>query len=200
MQYFSNEEIKDIVVSVLVVTLIFSYSYSDPKQTFELFPFYLIIVILTFLLHELAHKSVARKFGCVSFYKMWSLGILLSLIFMLIGAKIIIPGAVVIYPFTFGRWGFKRIRLSAKEIGIISVSGILVNIFIALVSRPFVGLFLIQKFDFFFALSYINSFLAFFNLLPVPPLDGNKVILWKPWFWFFLIAIAASLLFSLIFF
>lgn len=199
MQYFSKEEVRDIVVSVLVVSLIFSYNYSEPKKTFELFPFYLIIVILTFLLHELAHKNVARKFGCFSFYKMWTVGILFSLVFMLIGAKIIIPGAVVIYPFTFGRWGFKRIKLTAKEIGIISVSGILVNIFIAAVSRPFVGLFLVQNFDFFFALSYINSFLAFFNLLPIPPLDGSKVMMWRPWLWFFLIVIAIALFLSFIF-
>jgi Zn-dependent protease len=199
MQYFSKEEIRDILISVLVVALIFSYSYSNPKQTFVLFPYYLIIVVLSFLFHELAHKSVARKFGCISFYKMWTTGLLLSLVFMLIGAKIIIPGAVVIYPFTFGRWGFKRIKLTAQEIGIISVSGILVNIFIAIVSRPFVGLFSIQNFDFFFALSYINSFLAFFNLLPIPPLDGSKVIVWKPWFWFFLIAIAAVLFLSFFF-
>lgn len=199
MQYFSKEEVKDIIISVLVVSLIFSYNVSNPKRTFELFPFYLIIVVLTFLLHELAHKSVARKFGCLSFYKMWTTGLLLSLVFMLFGFKLIIPGAVVIYPFTFGRWGFKRIRLTAQEIGIISVSGILVNIFIAIISRPFVGLFLIQNFDFFLALSSINSFLAFFNLLPIPPLDGSKVITWKPWLWFFLIAIAATLFLSLIF-
>ncbi|MEM7825382.1 MAG: site-2 protease family protein [Candidatus Aenigmatarchaeota archaeon] len=199
MQYFSKEEVKDILVSVLVVTLIFSYNSSNPKQTFILFPFYLIIVVFSFLLHELAHKTAARNFGCISFYKMWPTGLLLSLVFMLIGTKIIIPGAVVIYPFTFGRWGFKRIRLSAQEIGIISVSGILVNIFIATISRPFVGLLLIQNFDFFLALSFINSFLAFFNLLPFPPLDGSKVITWKPWLWFFLIAIAVGLFLSFIF-
>ncbi|MGC8812175.1 MAG: site-2 protease family protein [Candidatus Aenigmatarchaeota archaeon] len=196
---FSKEEVRDILVSVLVVTLIFSYNSSDPKQTFAFFPYYLIIVVLSFLFHELAHKTTAIRFGCVSFYKMWSTGLLLSLVFMLIGVKIIIPGAVVIYPFTFGRWGFKRIKLTAQEIGVISVSGILVNIFIAAVSRPFAGLFLIQDFDFFLALSSINSFLAFFNLLPVPPLDGSKVIQWKPWFWFFLIVIAAGLFFSFIF-
>ncbi|MCS7106039.1 MAG: site-2 protease family protein [Candidatus Aenigmarchaeota archaeon] len=199
MQYFSKEEVKDIIISILVVALIFSYNLRDPKQTFLFFPYYLVIVVLSFLFHELAHKSVARKFGCISFYKMWTMGLLLSLVLMLIGVRIIIPGAVVIYPFTFGRWGFKRIRLSAQEIGIISVSGILVNIFIAAISRPFIGSFLVHNFDFFFALSYINSFLAFFNLLPIPPLDGNKIMIWKPWLWFFLIAIAASLLFSFIF-
>ncbi|MEM5843969.1 MAG: site-2 protease family protein [Candidatus Aenigmatarchaeota archaeon] len=199
MQYFSKEEIKDIIISVLVVSLIFSYNVRDPKRTFELFPFYLIIVVLTFLLHELAHKSVARKFGCLSFYKMWTTGLLISLIFMLLGFKFIVPGAVVIYPFTFGRWGFRRIRLTAQEIGLISVSGILVNIFIALISRPLVGLFFVQNFDFFFALSSINSFLAFFNLLPIPPLDGSKVIVWKLWLWFFLFVISIGLFLSFAF-
>ncbi|MEM1760792.1 MAG: site-2 protease family protein, partial [Desulfurococcaceae archaeon] len=29
----------------------------------------------------------------------------------------------------------------------------------------------------------INSWIALFNLIPLPPLDGSKVINWKPTLW-----------------
>ncbi|MCD6434530.1 MAG: site-2 protease family protein, partial [Candidatus Diapherotrites archaeon] len=38
--------------------------------------------------------------------------------------------------------------------------------------------------------AYINFFLAFFNLLPVPPLDGSKVIVWNKFVWLITIAVA----------
>jgi Zn-dependent protease len=41
----------------------------------------------------------------------------------------------------------------------------------------------------------INSWLAFFNLLPLPPLDGSKVIVWKWQVWLLLIGIASFLVF-----
>ena len=28
-------------------------------------------------------------------------------------------------------------------------------------------------------LASLNAFLAFFNLLPIPPLDGSKIVTWK---------------------
>jgi len=196
MQMFESQELKDIIISVLVVTLIFAY------PEFNLLPFYLLAVILAFLFHELAHRFVARKFGCVAFYKMWLTGLLISLVLVIASGgyiKFIVPGAVMIYPFRFGRWKFRVSRLTINEIGIISVAGILVNLFFAIIFKPLSGALIISAdskvVDVFASLSYVNAFLAFFNLLPIKPLDGSKVFLWKPWFWFFLIVIAGVLLF-----
>jgi Zn-dependent protease len=36
----------------------------------------------------------------------------------------------------------------------------------------------------------LNFFLAFFNLIPVQPLDGAKAILWRTKYWFVLILVS----------
>lgn len=169
MTIFSTEEIRDIAIAIAALTIIFAFpSYSN---IFE----WLIIVVLAFLLHELAHKFVARKYGSLAFFKAWPFGILIGLVFMLLGLKFVAPGAVVIYPYRFGRW--KHPHVTLREMGIIAASGPAVNILLALI---FVGL----PGFFFSRLAFINAFLAFFNLLPVKPLDGSKVFAWKTWFWF----------------
>ncbi|MDO5826532.1 MAG: site-2 protease family protein, partial [Methanosphaera sp.] len=42
----------------------------------------------------------------------------------------------------------------------------------------------------------VNSFLALFNLLPIPPLDGSKVIRWNLPLWLITIVISGILTFS----
>jgi len=179
---FTKTEVRDIVISVLVVSFIFWYVFTDRYPL----PFwnFLIVVVVSFLFHELAHKIVSQKFGCLAVYKMFPQGLLLGLLFAFLRFIILAPGAVVIYPYKFGRWGFKVARLTITEMGLISIAGISVNLFFAAVFGLFSG-------DLFVLLSVINAWLAFFNLLPIPPLDGRKVFGWKPWLWglMFLIAI-----------
>lgn len=182
---FSKEELKDIIISVLAITLIFSY------PDFSQFPFFLGVVIIAFLFHELAHRFVARRFGCVAFYKMWWEGIALGLVFMFMKPygfiPFVAPGAVVIYPFRFGRWGYRRIHLTEVESGLISLAGPSVNLFFAVFFKLFSG-------DVFSLISFVNAWLALFNLLPIPPLDGSKILRWKMWIWFVLFVISIVLI------
>jgi Zn-dependent protease len=180
-KFFTKEEVRDIIISVLAITFIFSYPQLD------LFFFYLIVIVIVFVFHEMAHKFTAIKFHCAASYEMWPAGLLTSLIFMALGVKILVPGAVVIRPYKFGRWGFRTARLTIPEMGIISLSGPAVNLFFALIFSLVPG---------FFAglISQVNAWLAFFNMLPIPPLDGSKVIRWKIWVWFLFILTAGFLM------
>jgi len=182
---FKKEEVRDLILSALAIALIFSFPH------FQNFLEYLAIVALSFILHELGHKFSAEKFNCLAFYKIWPAGILFGLIFMLAGIKFVAPGAVVIYPFRFGRWKFKARELTRKEEGIIAASGPLINLF-------FASLFLFSKNPFILSLSYVNAFLSFFNLLFVPPLDGSKIIQWKPLVWFLMFFPSLILLVSFV--
>lgn len=183
--FFSKEEIRDIIISVIALTIIFSY------PNFGLILFYsFIIVITSFLLHELAHKFVGRRLSCAAFYKISLVGVLVSLLVTIFtGLKLAILGAVVIYPYRFGRWRYKVPHITIRELGIIAASGPLVNVILAIIFSLFSG-------EIFNILVFINSWLAFFNLLPIKPLDGEKVFTWKPWLWFLLIFLSAILFFS----
>jgi Zn-dependent protease len=168
---------------------------------FGVIPGYLIGIILGFVLHELAHKAVANRLGAEAFFKLWPYGVVFGLMLALISSwKFLAPGAVVVYGHKFGRWKYRLDRvfttphgaaLSTGEMGLISVAGPIVNIILAFV-------FMSSQNIIFQQIAYINAFLAVFNLLPIPPLDGSKVFLWNAVIWLFVLILAAVPLLSLV--
>lgn len=187
MATFTEVEIRDIIISVLLVSVIFwvyLFNFPNPIGFFSS----LLIVFFSFFLHEMGHKFMARKMGCIATYKIWPIGVLIglvSIVFGLIGAGIVFiaVGAVEIMPYSFGRWGFKVVKLSQREMGLISLAGVGLNVFFAVFFKLFPG-------EIFQKLSYFNGLFALFNLIPVPPLDGTKLFMWKEWLWLFLAFIA----------
>ena len=191
METFTKNEIRDIIISVIALIIIFSWSpFPNFGLNLSVVPYFSIIVLVAFLLHEMAHKFMARKFNMVAFYKMWPQGILFGMILMILGLKVVAPGAVVIHPYRFARWGFRRPKpeQASGEIGIIALAGPATNLVFAIIFSLFNG-------TLFNYLTFINAWLALFNLLPIPPLDGSKVLIWKPWIWMFSIAVALILVF-----
>lgn len=193
METFTKGEIRDIIISVIALIIIFSWMGPFPNRyglDLGLLPYYVVIVLVAFLLHELSHKFVAGKFNMVAHYKMWPQGILFGLIFMILGLKFAAPGSISIYPYKFARWGFRRPQpeTATGEIGLISLAGSAANLFVAIIFSLFSG-FLFEQ------LAYVNAWLALVNLLPIPPLDGSKVLIWKPWLWGFCVAISLVILF-----
>lgn len=132
----------------------------------------LLVVGTGFLLHELAHKAVAVRFGQVAEfradYNMLGLAILASLAGFLFAA----PGAV-----------YHRGRITPRENGLIALAGPAVNLalaggffLLALVADGFLG-------DVAGLGLIVNVLLAGFNMLPFGPLDGRTVLAWsKPVF------------------
>lgn len=188
MKFFTTAELRDLIIAIIALALIFSF----PDTT--LFLLSLIIVFFSYFIHELSHKFAARKFGCLSTFKIWPAGIFLgimSMFFRLVGGWSIVfaaPGFVEIMPYSFGRWGFKVAKLGPKEIGIISLAGVGINVLFAIVFRIFPD-------GIFRTLSDYNGFIALFNLLPIPPLDGSKIFMWRMWIWLFLIFVTVLTLF-----
>ncbi len=168
---FSSVEIKDLAFSVLFIGIIFAY----PNINIYTILVALIGVGSGFIFHELMHKFVAQHYGAISEYRAWYEGLIIGLILKIIlGTTFIAPGAVYIY----------KDYLTKKENGIIALSGPLTNVvlafifyIIALVSNNSL-LYFIGNFGF-----MINLYLAGFNMLPIPPFDGYKVITWNPLIW-----------------
>ncbi len=193
---FSKKELIDILISVLVLaaafTLLyrssgsilafFSYHMGDSMKYVGLFGMSLILVTLSFLLHEFGHKFVAQRFGLWSEYRMWPIGLVLTLVTSLLGFLFAAPGAVIISG-----------NMDKATYGKISIAGPIVNIVMAVIGIA--GCLLLNHTEwvvFFLLLANLNSFLGLFNLIPVPPLDGSKVIGWNPIVWIVAIAIAAA--------
>ncbi|MBO5518612.1 MAG: Zn-dependent protease [Candidatus Methanomethylophilus sp.] len=144
------------------------------------------IVALSFVAHELGHKFTAQKFGLWSEYRMFPMGLLLTLLMSFVGFLIAAPGVVYIKGF-----------VDNEQDGKISVAGPVVNIVLSLIGLAGCIAFNHSPVVIFFYLLFIlNASLALFNLLPIGILDGAKVLRWNSSVWVLCIAIAGVLFLS----
>jgi Zn-dependent protease len=172
---FSRKEVKDLFISVVILSLAFS------SFNIQALPATIFIVLAVFISHELSHKFLAQHYGFEAEYRMWTFGILLGLISALLpgGIMFAAPGAVYITPYK-REFAFRVARLSRKQNGLINLAGPLTNIVIG------IGMVLTSFFfplELFSLTARVSFFLALFNLIPIPPLDGSKVIGWNSKVW-----------------
>jgi Zn-dependent protease len=133
-------------------------------------PIAFVAVSLSFILHEYMHKIAAQHYGAIAGFKRSDFGIIIAILSGFLGFLIGWVGATWIYTSTFTK----------RENGITSLAGPLTNFTVFLV---FLAL------SFFISSGYaaaiisttlfISLWLAVFNMLPIPPLDGSKVLAWN---------------------
>ncbi len=199
---FSRRELADILVSMIVLAVAFMVLYRN--QTISvylechlgptakwagLFAVCFVLVLFSFLLHEFGHKFTAQRYGLWSEFRMYPAGLFLTLITSMLGFLFAAPGAVMIAGMP-----------DRKANGVVSIAGPTVNIILAAIGIA--GCLLTNgtaAVMFFLMFASLNSFLALFNLLPIPPLDGSKIIAWDPKIWAVAIAAAAAELIYLYF-
>ncbi|NJE25575.1 site-2 protease family protein [Thermococcus sp. MV5] len=175
---FKKQEIEDLVISFIVLTLVFS------RFNITIISYVALGIFTAFIFHEIAHRQVARKYGYYAIYRRWDTGILLALFLgilnKLLGLRFLFVavGAVQVYSLYAG-WEDR------EAYGKISLAGPVTNILVGVIAialltfgKPsgVVGVSLYYA-------AYINLLLAFFNLLPIPPLDGYKVLKWNTGYW-----------------
>jgi Zn-dependent protease len=195
---FSTIELRDLLISVIVLSLAFLIMFRSASFTayFEehlgglwavgMLGMMVGIVALSFVAHELGHKFTAQRFGLWSEYRMFPMGLLLTLLMSFVGFLIAAPGVVYIKGF-----------VDVEQDGKISVAGPAVNIVLALIGLAGCIAFNHSPVVIFFYLLFIlNASLALFNLLPIGILDGAKVLRWNSSVWVLCIAIAGVLFVS----
>jgi len=126
----------------------------------------LVGVGVAFVLHELAHKAVAVRFGQVAEFRASYEMLLLAVLSALVGFLVAAPGAV-----------HHRGRLTARQRGLVALAGPATNL---LLVAPFWGLALVDGLAGRIGAVgvFANAVLAAFNLLPYGPLDGATVRAW----------------------
>jgi Zn-dependent protease len=167
----SETEIKHLLIAWLAI----SFAFAIVLRGWHNISFFSVIIIsavtvgFAFILHELAHKVVAQRYGAWSEFRMAPSMLLLAILTAFMGFIFAAPGAVMIFnPY-----------LTREESGKIAVAGpmmnvILATLFFALFTlAPYGTVGLICKFG-----MMINAWLAAFNMIPISVLDGKKVLAW----------------------
>lgn len=175
----SATEIKHILVADAVLTLAFSFVLSGGLfsglsigKFLYVLPIAAIGVALSFILHELMHKFVAQHYGAMAEFRTSPTGLMITFVTGLFGFLIGIPGATYIYSSSFTK----------RQNGIVSFAGPATNLVIFAVS--YIALLLLGSSTGYLATAisfivFISLLLAFFNMLPIFPLDGSKVLSWS---------------------
>ena len=176
MVRFTETELRHLSISVLALAVAVSgVGFLPIESVGYRLAAISIPLALGFIAHELAHKYVATRYGYFAVYRMWTLGLAFALLIGLAsGGRFLFaaPGAVVILSPYFTR----------RQSGLIGLAGPVTNIAIAGCLLPMSYLPGVVGMIGFLG-ARINLWLAFFNLLPLPPLDGEKVFSWNPAIW-----------------
>lgn len=143
--------------------------------------------ILAVILHEVAHGFVAEKLGDPTARLMGRLTLNPIKHIDILGS-IVLPLTLIILrsPFVFG-WAKPvpiepyNLRNPKKDLALISLAGPLTNLAFATILSIFLRILLsifpnFGATNMFFYLIQFNVVLAIFNLLPISPLDGSKVL------------------------
>jgi len=165
---FSKTEIKDLLKAWIAVSAAFTLASVGLHTTAVLlFPVAAIAAGLGFLLHELAHKFVAQRYGAWAEFRADTRMLILMLIVSLFGFIFAAPGAVLIQ----GNVGYQRN-------GKISLAGPAMNIVLALLFLALTPVTALAGYG-----AQINAWLAVFNLIPFSFFDGAKVLAWNRYVW-----------------
>lgn len=197
--HMSGTEALHLGVSLIALSIAFAFAFApcqgpagqpvecpllrDPgslnvNAALMLLPQTFVLVLLGFLLHEMAHKVVAQRLHLWAEFRASLGGLAMALGFCTFTSLIFAaPGAVLIVG-----------NATRKDGALISIAGPATNLALCLALLPLAsgapdpaefGVFG----NFFQVAVLVNSLLAFFNLLPFPPLDGSKIIRWNVPVW-----------------
>ena len=193
-----RQEAFDIVVSILAIALVFTFYQLGLKLEPSTFLFYMAAAIITlgsgFVLHELSHKYFAIKYGARARFVAWPMGLALALAVVIVPQVIWGPGACIFFIAPGAVYIYAMRPISMKESGIISLAGPAANwALCALFLMPLLFLDLPLQLGRILSIGFmVNAWLALFNLIPIYPLDGSKVLAWD---WKIWLAAAAFSLF-----
>ena len=183
----ANSSNSGIKIAILVIVIL--YLFRNMFTGISNFPIKTLIIsfvvlLVSMILHEVAHGAAAYAFGDDTAKRAGRLtlnpikhidlkGLLLPIILLLSGS-----------PFLFG-WAkpvpvnFYKLKPNRLGMFVVSIAGVTVNAIIATIALLILSSKMIENEyvgTFFLYLYFTNIILALFNLIPITPLDGGRIV------------------------
>ena len=185
----SRTEVLHILVAYTVLTFDIAivtsalqlFSFASGRFNTEAFltalPYAAVIALTGFLVHELAHKITAQRLGFWSEFRASPVGLVVSVLTAIAGFLLAAPGATLIGgQGTVRDWG--RSALAGPAVNLVEALVFLAAAFASVSAGASVGLSSLL-----FTFAFFDGWFAAFNLVPIGPLDGRKVLSWNPLIW-----------------
>lgn len=169
------------IIYLIILTIALGYIFSGfirspdhyrfPRKMFDWkdIKYSMLIAAPAVILHELFHKFAALAFGLEATFHIWPTGLGLAVFLKLISSPflIIAPGYVAISQATPIQMTITAAAGPFANLILFLGAAYILNNAKKLTRRQAVTLYLTKK---------INLLLLIFNLIPIPPLDGSKVL------------------------
>ncbi|MDD3217475.1 MAG: peptidase M50 [Methanoculleus sp.] len=190
LQRLPPRERRDLLIAWLAISIAFTLLYVrggvDVNTFLLLFVMSLVTVGVAFVLHELAHKFAAMRYGYWAEFQKDNQMLLIAVVMAaLVGVVFAAPGATYVYG-----------NATKGENGRISAAGPITNLVLCI---PFAALVLLSGGGLLGLVGLVglrvNAMIATFNMLPISVLDGRKVLAWSPAVFAVLIVASGALLF-----
>jgi Zn-dependent protease len=181
LERITQRERKDLIIAWLAISLAFTFIFVrqgiEPLLFLIFFGISLGTVGIGFVVHEMAHKFTAMKYGYwAEFHKDNSMLLIAVILAALVGIVFAAPGATVIHGMGITREQNGRISAAGPLSNLVLWAGFFL---VFLASIMFWGegsiLWLVGLVG-----MQVNGMIAAFNMLPVSILDGRKVFSWNP--------------------
>ena len=185
LEKISVRERRDLIIAWLAISIAFTLIFIRPtgKVLPEVYLLFfgvsLVTVGIGFVLHEMAHKFTAMKYGFWAEFRRDNLMLVVAVaLAALVGVVFAAPGATMIY----------GPAITRQQNGRISAAGPITNLVLCI---PFAILLFAGQYISLTVFSLnvvsliglvglqVNAMIAFFNMLPVSVLDGRKVLAWN---------------------
>ncbi len=204
IKFHKPDEIKELIYSAIILGIAFNIAIFGRENPFEFvlqwqFLFYFVptfvVVLISLAGKEISQKVFARQTECFVRYEMWTPGAVVALLSSFLGFVVAAVGGVKAsadYRKRYGRW---VVNVTAQQLGLISMIGVGAYLFIGiffLLLEPLIPIVLMGR-NLMTVAFEINILLAIFSLIPLKPLDGEKLIVWNTYLWFVMVLMSVSL-------
>jgi hypothetical protein len=199
---FKPEELRAAIISILVLAFVISFDKWGPDNKVDLAYGFsnlllsIIVVSISFFIRIYFQKIMSLLTGHHAEYRLWSFGLLFSLMFAIITYSIfkkslwfILPGTIVLHVMQGNRIGWPRYGFNYWGLGVISMLGPISSLVLALIFRILfdsTGLVILQYMVFF------NLSWAICSILPIPPTDGSRLLFGSRLVYMFTLALIIS--------